>query len=56
MLREREREREREGERVHVVAYDSKQCAEDDDSKGEEGNEGIGVDVWVSLLKLLHQK
>ena len=36
--------------------YNSKESTEYDYSKGEESYECVGVDVWVSVLKYLHQK
>ena len=36
--------------------YYSKESTEYDDSKGEECYECVGVDVWMSVLKYLHQK
>ena len=39
-----------------IVTHNSHQSADNDDSKGEECYECIGVDIWMSILKYLHQK
>ena len=41
---------------LETQTYYSKESEEDDNSKGEECYECIGVDIRVSILKYLHQK